>query len=169
MKFFKLTFMITLIAGFGLLSSCKKGDDPVPTVEQAQLTKLNIPKGWVVSKVTLDVPTNDVTADYIGFKIVVTGTFSADGGIYDYTLSNRPVATTAKPGLKSPWPQNIGKWKFGPNASSTIIRDPDNVLFTQPMEYSVSSDKLVLTFNYIGAGYGSKVDGNWTMEFIPAP
>ena len=112
----------------------------------------------------------DYLPDYTGFKIVFDGTYSADGGTYAYTLSNRPVATM-KPGLKSPWPKDKGKWKFGAPVSSVIIREPApaDVAFMQEIEYTVTTDKLQLDFIYVGDGYSAKVAGAWHMEFTPAP
>jgi hypothetical protein len=167
MKIIRLTFLAALIVGLIGFSSCGPDNNAQPTVEQTQLGKLNISKGWVVTKAELDGV--DYLADYAGFKIVVTGTFSADGATYDYTLTNRPIATAAKPGLKSPWPDDAGKWKFGSPPSSVIIRDPDVPANLQEIGYTVTTDKLQLDFNYVGAGYSSKVSGNWHMEFAPAP
>ena len=169
MKLLRLTFLMALIGGFFGFSSCGPNNNVEPSIEEAQLKKLNNTKGWIVTKAELN--NNDYLADYTGFKIVFEGTYTADGGTYTYTLSNRPVATVAKPGLKSPWPKNSGKWKFGAPASSVIIResDPADVAFMQEIEYTITTDKLQLDFIYVGDGYSAKVDGAWHMEFTPAP
>lgn len=163
MKFLRLTFLMALIVGLIGFSSCGPDPGAEPTVEEAQLLKLA--KGWNISKAELDGV--DYLADYTGFKIAVEGTFSADGGTYKYTLTNRPIATVAKPGLKSPWPKNTGNWKFGTPASSVITRDFDVAADLQEIGYTVTTDKLQLDFTYSGNGYSAKVAGAWHMEFTP--
>jgi hypothetical protein len=168
MKLIRFTLLLNVFVGLIFLSSCGPGSDPQPTIEGAQLEKLAISKGWVVSKAELDGV--DYLTDYTGFKITITGTFTADGATYDYALIGRPVAIPAtKPGLKSPWPKNSGKWKFGTPPASVIIRDPEDAALKQDITYTITADKLQLDFTYTGNGYSSKVAGAWHMEFTPAP
>jgi hypothetical protein len=165
MKFLRLTFLIALIGGLSFMTSCNKGSDPEPSVEEAQLKLLS--KTWTVSQVKFGPGNTDVTADYTSpnpMKLTIGGTFnSAPGTTYTYSLTGRPASPK-----KSPWPAS-GTWKFDTNAPETlIIRTEDNL----QISYTVTASQLQLIFTYAGPGYTgrtSAVEGNWTFLFTPTP
>ena len=165
MKFLKLTFLIALIAGFGLFSSCKPGPDPEPSIEEAQLKKLV--KTWVLDGATLAGVDKD--ADYPNFKITITGIFSpTSAGPYGYEVIGN---TPADYPTLSPWPTDKdGEWIFNDAAPQTqIIRDegtPQELI----IDYTVTATSLQLIFTYTRDGTNgriSSVNGTWIMNFIP--
>lgn len=145
-----LLFGVALVALL-TYSGCGPGSGNEPSVEEVQLGKMK--STWTISAVTLD--TDSKITDYPGFKLTLEGT--AGNPTFNYSTQSRPSL--------SPWPAG-GTWKFGADASNTILRDSgsDEV----PMTYSVSDTQLQLTFNFTGTGYAartSKVTGVWVFTF----
>jgi hypothetical protein len=163
MRFLRLTFLFALVSGLCLLSACNKGSDPKPTIQETQL-KLLKSATWVVSEVTFDA-SSDRTSEYQSpnFTLTFTGEYDKSNptASYNYATANRPAAPD-----KSPWPAS-GTWKFEDSSPATLIRrTEDDLLIT----YSVTADKLQLTFEYAGTGYSARtsaVAGTWIFEFTP--
>ena len=153
MKFLRLTFLMALIGGLSLITSCNKGSDPEPTIQETNLKLMS--KTWTIKEVKYN--SNDRTTEYTGMKLTIAGTFNATTNSYDYTVTNKPAAPT-----KSPWP-NSGKWSFSTAQPATLItRTPDNLSMT----YGVTTTELQLSFTYAGAGFRtSAVEGNWIFIF----
>jgi hypothetical protein len=172
MRFLRFTFLFAFVSGLCLLSACNKGNDPKPTIEETQL-KLLKSATWVVSKVTFDA-SSDRTSEYQSpnFTLTFAGEYDKNNptASYNFTTANRPGSPD-----KSPWPAT-GTWKFEESSPATLIRRfttespvetaPDGVLIT----YSVTVDKLQLTFEYAGTGFSGRtnaVAGTWIFEFTP--
>jgi hypothetical protein len=158
MKFLRLTFLITLIAGLGLISSCGPGNDPDPSIQETNLALMS--KTWVVDEVILDNNfASPKTSEYTGMTITISGTFNAATNEYDYTMTNRPSL--------SPWPAS-GTWSFSEtDPEDIIIRHDTNDL---EMNYSVTANSLTISFDYTGDGFAGRtgvVEGNWSFSFVP--
>ncbi len=146
--------VITMIATFYM--GCKKDDPNKKTEEETQLEKLR--SAWML------VSANDGqnrTADFPNLIMTLSGNF-VQGGIYDYSFTGR------RPN-PSPWPVN-GKWKFGTNKSTQMIRDPGGISETA-MTYQITDTNLIISFNVPDGSIGwsgsrtSSVTGNWTFTF----
>jgi hypothetical protein len=158
MKFLRLTFLLALVGGFGLISSCNKGGDPEPSTEEKNLKLMSTT--WVVTSATLG--SSDMTDLYQNMELTISGTFNKDiNTLYNYSLTGRPSGTD-----KSPWPAS-GTWKFKESSPSTaIVRTEDNM----DMFYTVTEGSLQLIFEYSGTGYPGRtsvVAGEWVFEFEP--
>jgi hypothetical protein len=165
MKFLRLTFLLALVGGLLLISSCGGDPKPKPSEVEKKFKLLtgtsSTPITWVVTKVTYE-SNSDRTDEYDDpdMTLSVSGTFDDDlATTYNYSLTNRPSG-----GVKSPWPAG-GTWRFETSSPSTLIRrTEDDLLIT----YSVTDTKLQMTFEYSGAGYRtSAVEGTWKFEFAP--
>jgi len=156
MKFLRFSVLMALIAGFGILSSCKKGDDPEPSIQEKNLGLMT--DTWVVTSVTYEGQPSSV--DYTGMTITISGTFNATSNTYNYTMGNRPV------GKLTPWPAS-GTWSFDETLpQSIVIRNDDDL----PMGYTVTDDLLQFDFTYTGDGYTGRtsvVEGDWVFVFEP--
>lgn len=147
-----ITMMATLYMG------CKKVDNNKKTEEEIQLNKLN--GVWKLESANDGM---DRTADFPNLALTLAGSF-VPNGIYDYSL-------TGKRPNPSPWPVN-GKWSFGTNKLTELIRDPNTTSET-PMTYQVTDTKLTLSFTVPDGSPGwtggtsrtNSVSGNWTFTF----
>jgi hypothetical protein len=161
MKFLRLTFLLALVGGFCLMSSCNKGSDPKPSIEKKNLALLS--KTWVVKEVTLG--QSDMTDLYANMELTISGTYNKDiNTLYNYTITGRPSGTN-----NNPWPAS-GTWKFKDGvagaSATTIVRTEDNL----DMFYGVTATQLQLIFDYQGDGYSARtsaINGVWTFDFEP--
>ena len=154
MKFLQLTFLVALIGGLGLLTSCKPDEKVVPSIEEVQFKLLS--KEWTVSEVRFGPGSTDRSTEYDGMKLTISDESSASIGVYDYFVSGRPAL--------SPWPEK-GTWSFDENEPESLIMRIDDGL---AVSYLVTSNQLQLSFNYTGAGFAgrvSAVEGNWIFLF----
>lgn len=167
MKLLPRIFSLTLLGCAAvLLSNCDKdeGSDP------KERTLLNDLKGrWLLSSATLD---NNPAPYFSDVVLVLAGNFISVTTAYNYYFEAGgevqdpapfPLKTAAAP----------GRWTFGDNPETTIIRLEDDV----PITYSLSEDgqQLTLDFtcsscNYPGGptGRSGSVNGNWHMVFNKA-
>ena len=158
----RLLSLMILVLVTSFYMGCKDKDEDKKTVEQTQLEKL---KGvWVIQTATVD--GNDRSSAFTmapALTLDLSGTY-AEGGTYQYSL-------TGSRQDPSPWPDE-GKWKFGTNKSTEIIRDPNTDIETS-MTYSVSDTDLIISFSLgdgaagwpIGNGRANSVTGEWTFTF----
>jgi hypothetical protein len=152
-RFLSLTL---LLAATLLYTGCKDDGEDTKSDQEIQLEALS--KTWTLTSAELD---NDPrTADFPNMKLTLSGTFVDENTIYDYSVTG----TTPGP---SPIPRS-GKWKFGADPKTQIIRDPGTENF--PITYSVSGTTLTLTFDcdacdYAGGGRVSTVNGQWELTF----
>jgi hypothetical protein len=167
MKFLRLTFLIALIGGFGLLNSCKPNDTPEPSIEEVQLGLLKKVTTWKIDKVRFGPSNTDRTSEFTGMTLTITGTFPDTTTPYQYQVAG------ITNGNLTPWPQEkpleFYDWKFDiADPENSIIRLNDDL----PMTYSVTATQLQLIFNYDGDGFTangrtSAVKGSWTFLFKP--
>jgi hypothetical protein len=142
------------------MSSCNKGGDPEPSIEEKNLKLMSKP--WVVTSATLDGPEGNMDDLYLGMELQIGGIFNKDiNTLYNYQV------VSGGPGIgdKSPWPRTNDKWKFKDGASeTTIVRSVDGL----EIQYTVSETQLQLIFNYSGPGFRtSAVEGEWIFFFEP--
>lgn len=149
--------LLILVAVAALQAGCKKDDNDSKTVEQQQLEKLVFE--WTLQ--SAQDSQGDRTADFAGLVLHITGNYTGEGKVYNYSLTGqRPNP--------SPWPES-GVWKFGTDKTKDIIRDPggvDEIL----MNYTVTGSDLILTFEVPDGGgwQGGRiknVTGEWTFNF----
>ncbi|MBL3656192.1 hypothetical protein [Fulvivirga sediminis] len=137
----KLSYLLSTGLLFVLLTIIGCGsDDGGPSEEDTQTALL---KGtWTVTSVT----DGEARTDYSGFTI----TFTDD----TYTTSGGPDLLPFK---------NSDSWSFGSPVTSSIS------LGAQPMTYTVTNNKLILSFSYTGEGFNNarteEVEGSWVFEF----
>jgi hypothetical protein len=161
MKLFARILSLLVLAGLATFYvSCSKDDGGKKSDEEVQLGLLT--QTWTMTSATSDGTSR--TADYPGLKLTISGTF-AQGGVYDYSLT-----MTGAPPSVMPWPQS-GKWKFGTNPKTDIIRDP-GVDSETSMTYTLSSDGKQLHVEFTlapGSGWNwsrqASVSGAWVFEF----
>lgn len=152
MKAFRLLSLLGLVVVLFTYSGCGGGTDPEPPISEVQFGKLA--KTWKVNTVSFN--SEDRTADYTNFQLVISGTKTNTS--FDYTTSGRPAL--------SPWKAS-GKWEFGTSAETQIIRDKgteDELTMT----YAVTESTLSITFNFSKDGYSAKtgvVKGPWVFNF----
>ena len=151
MKAFRILVTFISISSLVSYSSCKSGGGSSETTQDKQLGLLS--KTWKISTVTLE--SVDQTSKWPSFQLTMTGTKGATS--FDYTCAGRPTF--------SPWPPT-GKWAFGTDPVTQIIRDPSGTDIV-PMTYTVTATTLQINFNYTGPGYAriSSVAGNWVFNF----
>lgn len=148
--------VIAMITTFYM--GCKGDDDNKKTEEETQLDKLK--SVWTIQSAN---DGDDRTEDFKDPDLVLTisGNF-VQGGIYDYSFTG----TRPNP---SPWPVS-GKWQFGTNKLTTIIRDPGTSSEIE-MSYQVTDTNLTLIFTVPDGSEGwagsrtSSVSGVWTFTF----
>jgi hypothetical protein len=153
---------LLLIASVGVLftfSNCGGGGSTPEPVSDQQFTKLA--KTWKITSVT-DGNSQNVTTSYSGFQLTLSGTKGQTSFNY---------STTGRPSL-SPWPSGsapLGKWSFGADAATMIVRDPDVTTDKLDMNYIVTATTLKITFNFTNPkGYQGRTDqvtGNWEFNF----
>jgi hypothetical protein len=153
MKVLRILSLISITAVLLTYAGCKgKGSDPEP-IADVQFDKLK--KTWKINTVSFD--GTDETANYPGFQLTLSGTKGTPP--FDYSTSGRPSL--------SPW-KSTGKWEFGADAETQIIRDknlPDDIL---PMTYTVTESTLTIEFDFNRDGYSartSQVKGPWIFTF----
>jgi hypothetical protein len=151
MKVAKLVLVILAVGSILTFSNCggdKKAAEPLPDQQLAKLSKT-----WKLTSVTLD--TQPVTT-YTNFNLTISGTKGTTS--FDYATSGRPQL--------SPWKAG-GKWSFGTDPVTQLVRDPDIATDKLDMTYSVTESTLQIQFNFQGAGYTrtSQVKGNWIFTF----
>ncbi len=159
MKLIKgLLSLVCLGALITLYTGCDSGD-PEKSEEQQQLESLA--STWSIATATN--AGVDRTADFPGLVLTITGSFTSDGGTYQYSFTG----TRPNP---SPW-QESGTWKFGQDPKQDIIRDPGTDLEI-PMTYTLSGDQLNVEFvvpeGYEccpGSGRIASVEGTWSFTF----
>jgi hypothetical protein len=160
--FLRIIALACLVGVVLVFENCSK-DSPAPPAEQIQLDKLK--KTWTLVSVTLDGADKKHPAGQIraSFALTLSGTFNGSNPKGPYNFS---VSGTDAP---SPWPPS-GRWFFGDDAQSQIIRDDDNSNSVSggdmPITYAISpTGQLTLTFvcsdcNFPGARTES-VNGTW--------
>jgi hypothetical protein len=154
----------SIICLFALVNCGGGGSTPEPVADQ-QFTKLQ--KAWIFSSATLDGSPSSIdfttgipVTDPGPMKVTISGT-KGTASTYAYAVVGRPAI--------SPWPKS-GKWEFGTNPSSQIIRDKGTV-DELAMTYTVDASKLTVsfTFNNPNGGYQNPrmnvVGGNWVFVF----
>lgn len=157
MKFAARFLSLMILAGAAAFYiSCDGGDGGSKSPQEKQFDLL---KGsWTLQSASLD-GTNK-TSDYSNLVLTLAGTF-AENGIYDYSFTGtRPIV--------SPWPAS-GKWKFGTDPVTDIIRDP-NTGDEIAAVYTLTSTTLTVSFDlpagksWSGGRVGS-VEGSWEFVF----
>jgi hypothetical protein len=152
----RLLSLSVLVAAAILYSGCGGGGDDTKSEQETQLEALV--GTWTLTSAELD--GDDRTTDFTNVKLSLSGSFvNPDTDLYTYSFTG----TMPSP---SPIPKN-GKWIFGSNVKTQIIRDPGTEDF--PISYTLSGTTLTLTFdcatcNYAG-GRVSSVNGEWVMVF----
>lgn len=145
----RISFLLLAIIFIGVVSGCKKDDDPGPSEED--LRKEALTATWLVSSVSLD--GDDFTSDWTGFTLTITT--STSNGYQTENSFNEDV-----------WPQS-GSWRFqtvdGVQNLDVILRDA-----TLPIDIiSVTETGLNLSFRF-GEDPSSRVknvDGIWDFNF----
>ena len=149
--------VITMIATFYM--GCKKDDDDKKTEEETQLDKLK--SVWTLQDPGGTNDGQDRTAVFPNLVLTLSGNFVQDG-IYDYSFTG----TRPNP---SPWPVN-GKWTFGTDKSTQMIRDPGGISETA-MTYLITDTNLEISFKVPDGSIGwpgsrtSSVIGDWIFTF----
>ncbi len=90
MKFLRLTLLLALVGGFGLMSSCNKGGDPKPSIEKKNLELMSTT--WVVTSATLDGPE--------GNKVAVFYNQSGELSLVDAPIPNEVETAVIDQGVK---------------------------------------------------------------------
>ena len=153
--YFKPILSVAVLAILLGYTGCGGSNPPGPSAEEVQLGKLV--STWKVGS-TGDVLLDNVSkkSDYAGFTLTLSGTAGATS--FDYTTAGRPALSAWKSG---------GKWKFGTDPETDIIRDPgtnDEI----PVTYTVTENQLEITFNYNGDGEPNaktnQVTGQWVFR-----
>lgn len=154
----RILSLLILVMVTTLYMGCRDEKDDKKTVEQTQLEKL---KGvWVLKNATDGDPRTD---DFQNLVLTLAGTY-VEGGIYDYSFTG----TRPDP---SPWPVE-GKWKFGTNKATEMIRDPGGVNEIN-MTYQVTGSDLIISFTVPDNSQGwpggtsriRSVIGDWVFTF----
>ncbi|MCB0488180.1 MAG: hypothetical protein R2820_14005 [Cyclobacteriaceae bacterium] len=135
----KLSGLLILSLALPLLfASCKK-DDPDPLEQRIN----ELTASWKLGTVTND--SQDVTSQYSGFTLVVTGN--------NYTTTNGG----------NPWPVS-GTYEVRADNLNTIIRSDGTTITID----EITSSTLVLSFNYAGLSSGrvKGVTGSFTFSLV---
>jgi len=154
--------LLTILSILSLTVFTNCGSDGGSETPPQQVALGDLSNQWSIVSAELD--GDDVSADFTGFKLTISGDFDAANpeGPYDFSV------TGSQPVL-SPWPQtpdnNSGSWNFGstPSANSGLIARDDGTAIT----YTISdSGQLTLSFTFGGEGYpAAKVKGAWIFVF----
>ena len=146
-----------LVAAAILYAGCDGGGEDTKSEQQLQLEGLV--GTWTLTSATLDGDAR--TTDFTNMKLSLSGSFvDPSTDLYTYSITG----TTPTP---SPLPRS-GKWKFGSNVKTQLIRDPGTEDF--PISYTLAGTTLTLTFDcatcdYPGGSRVSSVNGEWVMVF----
>lgn len=156
MKFAKRLIVPIALACLVTFSNCGGGGStPEPPANQ-QFTKLQ--KTWKLTAVTLDRTPQFAPAGAYNntFTLKISGTKGATS--FDYAVEGRPPL--------SAWKAS-GKWAFGADVATQLVRDPDSTTDKVDMTYSVTDNTLQIQFNFQRDGYTrvDQVKGNWVFTF----
>ncbi|MFM8849616.1 MAG: hypothetical protein ACKOE5_04410 [Cytophagales bacterium] len=160
MKTAKALIALVVLGCLFTFSNCGGGGGTPEPLANQQFTKLagSSSKTWKLTAVTLDdKPQFTPSGSYNNnFTLTISGTKGATS--FDYAVAGRPPL--------SPWKAG-GKWFFGADVATQIVRDPDLTADKLDMTYSVADNTLQLQFNYQGAGFTrvDQVKGNWVFTF----
>lgn len=172
MKLLPRFLSILLACAVLLLSNCDDESSADKTVEEAQLEKL---KGrWTLVSATRD---GTEIPYFSNIVLVIEGTHIEDGMIYRYYFEDDGEFLDPSP-FPNTDSEAKGKWRFGSDPETTIIRLEDDVQMT----YGLSADGEELTLQFTcatcdfaggptgpGSGRIKEVNGNWTMVFERIP
>jgi hypothetical protein len=158
MKLATRIFSLLVMVALALFTGCGSDDGDDKSDEEQQLAKLS--SSWTLVSAN---DGTDRTADFPQLVLTLSGTF-AQSGTYDYSFTG----TRPNP---NPWPAS-GKWKFGTNPATDIIRDP-NKTNEKDMNYAVTESQLIISFNIPEGAAGeaggttraSSVKGDWQFTF----
>lgn len=164
MKIFSKILSVFLFGTLILLNfSCKPDENGGDSPEKQQLDKLK--KTWNLQTATLE---GDVRTDFTNVTLTFGGEYQ-DKGTYTYSLAGTLPTPT------NPWPKEGGKWKFGNDVATSMIRLDSQISSDDadlPMTYSIANGELTISFNYTGEGFAgglagrtSEVEGNWVFIF----
>lgn len=163
----RLLSIFFLASGSLFFTNCDDESDS-KTAEETQLLKL---KGkWSLVSATKD--GNDMPY-FRNIILILEGNYMGEGLSYKYYFENGGELVDP-----SPWPkahsEAKGRWKFGSNPETTIIRMEDEV----SMNYSFSADGQTLTLQFTCStceyeggptnppgGRSKNISGSWTMVF----
>jgi hypothetical protein len=159
MKFItRFLSLSVLVAAAILYAGCDGGGEDTKSEQQLQLEALV--GAWTLTSAELD--GDPRTTDFPNMKLTLSGSFVDPAtDLYTYSITG----TTPTP---SPIPRS-GKWKFGANVKTQIIRDPGTIN-ELPTNYTLSGTTLTLTFDceecdFDGGSRVSSVNGEWVMVF----
>ena len=152
----RLLSLSVLVAAAILYAGCDGGGDDTKSEQETQLEALV--GTWTLTSADLD--GDDKLLLFTNVKLTLSGSFvNPDTDLYTYSFTG----TLPSP---APFPKS-GKWIFGSNVKTQIIRDPGTEDF--PISYTLAGTTLTLTFDceecdYPG-GRVSSVNGEWVMVF----
>ncbi len=156
MKIAKALIALVVLGGLFTLSNCGSSSPAPEPLANQQFTKLQ--KTWKLTAVTLDGTSQFAPAGLYNntFTLTISGTKGATS--FDYAVAGRPPLSAWKAG---------GKWSFGADAATQIVRDPDVTADKLDMTYSVTDNTLQVQFNYQGTGFtrADQLKGNWVFTF----
>jgi len=156
MKAFRTLITVVSLGILISYSGCSSSGGAAETTQDKQLGLLS--KTWKVSTVTAPNST-DQTTSWTGFQLTISGTKS-DTSTFKYSCVSRPTT------VLGPWPAN-GKWHFGTDPTTQILRDPG--VSQVPITYTLTATSLTLNFTYNGKGYQgprvNEVAGTWIFVF----
>lgn len=145
--------LVVLVSVAAFYTSCKE-DTKKKTKEQIQFEALKA-STWRVSSASLD--NVDRVGDFTNLTLTVSGTFTADGGTYQYSFTgSRPTP--------SPWPSS-GTFKFGTTPETKLIRLDDDI----ELDYTLTATQFTVSFDCASCDYPGgrvgEVNGNWEFVF----
>ncbi|MFW5700382.1 MAG: hypothetical protein ACOCWM_01725 [Cyclobacteriaceae bacterium] len=150
-KILSSTILLSLLITF---SHCGGGDEPEPdqkTDAEEQLERIS----GSYDLVSVSQDGTDVSGDYTGFTLTMSGNLTANKENVDGTYSSTNGGEV--------FPAS-GSWAFAPaNVNSQIVLDNDLTV-----NYSFSGDNLVLVYTFTAPGGRVKVlNGQYRWELSP--
>lgn len=158
MKIAKALIAVVVLGGLFTLSNCGSSSPTPEPLANQQFTKLQ--KTWKLTGATLGSVSQFGTGQpYNGnFTLTISGTKGAAS--FDYSVAGRPALSVWKAS---------GKWTFGADVSTQLVRDPDIATDKLDMTYSVTDSQLQIQFtfpkNKSGYTRTDQVEGDWVFTF----
>ena len=152
--YIKNLYFLALIAAVITFSHCGGGDEPGPdqkTAAEEQLERISASYNLV----SVSQDGTDVTGDYTGFTLTMSGSLTANeenvNGTYSSTNGGQVFPAS-------------GSWAFAPaNVNSQIVLDNDLTV-----NYSFSGNNLVLVYTFTAPGGRVQVlNGQYRWELSP--